>query len=134
MEKKKRKISLVNIIFCITLFIFLYTMGTIVFSGGDLTKKNFLGFSLDYVMSESMEPTIMTGDFVITKKVDFEDVEVGDIIVYRHTYENGKYAAIIHRVIEKTDNYLVTKGDNNKVKDPWTVSPEEVRSKLLFIK
>ena len=107
-------------------------MGTWVLNDFDKTQMNFLGYSVNLVMSESMEPTIMTGDVVITKQIKFEDVEVGDIVVYKHTYENGNYKAIIHRVIGKTDDYLIFKGDNNQEQDPWKVYPEDVRAKVIY--
>lgn len=124
--------KLINIIFWVVLVIFVYMMGTLIFNGFDRTQMNFLGFAPNLVMSESMEPTIKTGELVITKQIDFEDVQVGDIVVYRHEYEDGDVKAIIHRVIEKTDEYLVFQGDNNADRDPWNVYPEDVRAKVIY--
>ena len=105
---------------------------TLVINDFDRTKMNFLGFMPNLVMSASMEPEIMTGDVVITKQIKFEDVEVGDVIVYQHYYEDGSHKAIIHRVVEKTEAYLRCKGDNNEQKDPWLIYPEDVRAKAIF--
>lgn len=124
--------KIVNVIFWVVLVIFVYMCCTWAMNGFDRTQMNFLGYTPNLVMSASMEPTIMTGELVITKQIDFEDVEVGDIIVYKHTYDNGEHIAIIHRVIEKTDEYLVFKGDNNVDRDPWNVYPEDVRAKVVY--
>lgn len=124
--------GIINVIFWFTLVVFLYMTGTWVANDFDRTQMNFLGYTPNLVMSESMEPTILTGDLILSKQIDFEDVQVGDIIVYKHTYENGEHQAIVHRVIEKTDEYLVLKGDNNENRDPWNVYPEDVRAKVVL--
>lgn len=124
--------KLVNLIFWPVLIVFICMCYTWAINGFDRTKMNFFGYAPNLVMSASMEPTIMTGEIILTKQIDFEDVEVGDIIVYKHTYDNGKFKAIVHRVIEKTDEYLVLKGDNNTVRDPWNVYPEDVRAEVIY--
>ena len=124
--------KLVNTVFYITLFIFLYMMTTLALNDWDRTKMNFLGYSPHMVMSQSMNPTLLTGDFVLAKQIKFEDVQVGDIVIYKHTYEDGVERAIVHRVIEKTEDYLIFQGDNNLSPDPWKVYPEDVRAKVLF--
>ena len=122
----------INIVFWVVLIVFLWMMATFAISGFDRTQMNFMGFAPNLTMSNSMEPTIMTGDVILTKRISFEDVEVGDIIVYKHVYEDGNYKAIVHRVIEKTDEYLICKGDNNDAPDPWCIYPDEVRAKVIW--
>lgn len=121
-----------NIIFYIILAVFIYMMSTLVINDFDRTKMNFLGYTPSFVMSNSMAPTMVTGDFVLTRQTDFDSVEVGDIVVYKHVYEDGSTKAIIHRVIEKTEEYLVCKGDNNEQKDPWLIYPEDIRAKVVL--
>lgn len=123
---------IVNIIFIAVLFVFLCFGYTYIKGGCDRTKANFFGYSPFLVMSASMEPTIMTGEVIVAKTIAFEDVEVGDIIIYKHTYANEKSIAIVHRVIEKTNYYLIMKGDNNEVEDPWKVYPGDVRSEVIY--
>lgn len=131
-ENLKKMLSItINTIFYTTLIVFIYTTCTFVFNGFDRTKMNFLGYSLNHVVSASMEPTIMTGDFVITKQVDFEDIKVGDIIVYKYEFKDGEPVAIIHRVYDKQENYLLTKGDNNLLFDPYVIRPEDVRTRVV---
>lgn len=70
--------------------------------------SSFFGYSISYVPTESMEPTINSGDTVLIKKGSIEDVSVGDIIVYKN---EDKY--IIHRVTRiLSDGRVKTKGDN----------------------
>lgn len=60
------------------------------------------------VSSGSMEPTLNVGDWIVCSKVNFNDVQVGDIIAVKHPTENF---LVIHRVMEKGNDYLTTKGD-----------------------
>lgn len=132
MKKILKFLNPLNIIFLLVLFVFVYTIGTVVANDMDWTKRNFFGYSLSFVMSESMEPTLMTGDFVLTKDITFDEVEVGDIVVYRHDYEDGNYKSIVHRVVEKNEDHLIFKGDNNEAEDPFKVYPEDVRSIVIY--
>ena len=83
------------------------------------------------VMSGSMEPAIPVGSIVIVKRVDAEDVKVGDVIAF----QRGE-SKTIHRVVEKAfedDSFhFKTKGDANEDPDPWIVRPEQVRGGLLL--
>ena len=70
------------------------------------------------VFSESMVPNLQKGDLVIVQGAPA--YPVGDIVVYdapRYRYP------IIHRVINVTDEGIITKGDANPSPDPW-VTPE----------
>lgn len=71
---------------------------------------NFFGYSYSYVPTNSMEPTIMAGDSVIFKKVSYESIVVGDIIVYK-SIEKDIY--IIHRVNNICEDGFEMLGDNN---------------------
>jgi signal peptidase len=91
----------------------------------------FIGGHFSVIMTGSMEPTIPVGSIVTIKKVNPEDVKVGDII----TFKAGE-SAVMHRVIEKvvenSSYYFRTKGDANEVPDPWIVKPENVYGALML--
>ena len=77
----------------------------------------FVGFDNYIVVSGSMEPNIPTGSFaVVNRNVDFDDVKIGDVIVFKYEEMN-----IIHRVIETTTingkKYFKTKKENRNDKD-----------------
>ncbi|MGN1060702.1 MAG: signal peptidase I [Candidatus Coproplasma sp.] len=81
---------------------------------------NFFGYSFSVVQTNSMEDEIMTGDLIVFKKVDYSSLKVGDNIVFRADENfkdaNGQSIAgytIVHKIIEVTENGLVTKGVNN---------------------
>ena len=61
-------------------------------------------------MSDSMTPVLNKYDLIIIKKQD--EYNESDIVAY---YENNNI--IVHRIILKGNNYVITKGDANKVDD-----------------
>ena len=71
---------------------------------------NLWGYSLFEVGTGSMSPTIEIGDVVITKIT--KDVEENDIIVYIEDDD-----IITHRLIEKNEERLITRGDANNSED-----------------
>ena len=84
----------------------------------------FVGFDNYIVVSGSMEPNIPTGSFaVVNRNADFDDVKIGDVIVFKYEEMN-----IIHRVVEETTingkRHFKTKGDANKIDDGFIVTEE----------
>jgi len=67
------------------------------------------------VVSDSMEPTFYRGDILLVRGTTWENIQAGrengTIIVYESEYLS---IPLIHRVIEKHNNSLETKGDNNR--------------------
>lgn len=81
---------------------------------------SFFGTSFAIVQSESMEPTINKGDLILFKSVNYEDLEVGDVIVFSAGDgfgESMKGQNIVHRVYEITADGIRTWGDNNPSPD-----------------
>lgn len=61
---------------------------------------------------ESMRPLLFTGDIIEYRKISFSQVSINDIVL---TYRRGIF--MTHRVIYKTDRYIITRGDNNRKAD-----------------
>lgn len=72
------------------------------------------------VLTDSMYPTIESGDLIICQTRDAETIKVGDIIAFFDPAGNGK-SIVTHKVIELTDIdgelAFVTKGDANNIAD-----------------
>ena len=77
------------------------------------------------VASGSMIPKLQVYDVLIVQgHVQFEDVQIGDIIVFDRP--SGQDRVIVHRVVSITDDdpkTLRTKGDNNVASIPGTDFP-----------
>ena len=122
MNEKKRKI-IKSIIGWVVYIVILVLLIWIIPRGMSLVLNT--DYPMASITSGSMWPALKKGDLVFIKGVDRGEIEIGDIIVYRN--ERG---FTIHRVIEKNEETLVTKGDANNVSDP-PVRYEDVIGKAL---
>jgi len=84
------------------------------------------------VASDSMSPSIKTGDAVVITDGDPSAVKVGQVIVFQDPETRGQF--VIHRVvgIDETGptRYFITTGDNNPVTDDWRIAPGAVVGQL----
>ena len=72
------------------------------------------------VMSDSMQPTIKSGDMVIIGSpgsLFTESLAPGEII----TFERNKNL-VTHRIVSMEGDTIYTKGDGQEEADPWSVS------------
>lgn len=92
---------------------------------------DFMGYKPFIVLSGSMEPTILTGDIVLTKITAAEDIAQNDIITFRVEQDT----AVTHRVTEVVEEdgkvSFLTKGDANVGSDAAVVTPEMLEGKYL---
>ena len=92
---------------------------------------SFLGVKSFVIVSESMEPTIMTNDLIFITNTSKENLEVGDII----SFKTGDYINT-HRIVrieEKNgEEVYITKGDNNNSEDRTPVKLQDIEGKYLF--
>jgi signal peptidase len=81
------------------------------------------GYGASVVLSGSMEPVLSAGDLVIIKET--KNVDVGDVIVY----QSSDNELIIHRIISRDNDTIVTQGDANNAADvPITI--DAVKGKM----
>ena len=79
------------------------------------------------VKSNSMYPTLKKGDFILIKRNN--DYKKGDIITY--DYESNYL--VTHRIIEKNNNFFITKGDNNNSEDDKFIQLDNIKGKVILI-
>ena len=116
--KKFDKSKIVNIVlFCVIGILALNLMTT---KSDKLFK--LIGFRSYTVLSGSMEPEFYPGDLVITQHKDKADIKVDDIVTYR----DNEGIVITHRIIEKTNEGYITKGDNNNVNDSDILKEQDI--------
>ena len=88
------------------------------------------GVSIMRVVTGSMEPSILEGDYIIVKKADPSALCEGDIICFysRDSEIYGKPNT--HRIVRRLDDgSFVTKGDANRTEDTASVLPEDIIGK-----
>lgn len=99
---KRKKIGVIYIIVAVVLCLFLFWF-----------QANYY---VNITPSDSMKPEFEKGDITIVEKdLGIQEVEEGDIIAYDQKCSDEK--DVIHRVIEKRNNKIITQGDNEKLKD-----------------
>lgn len=86
----------------------------------DNTIASFFGYSISYVPTNSMEPTIKTASTIMFEQnTSYDELKTGDIIVY-HNDETNMY--IIHRIKNVDSNGFIMQGDNNPGPDYYLQS------------
>lgn len=128
--KKKIKISDIIIDILLAVSLIILAMAIVVgFKSKENPEDAFLfGYKPVYILTGSMEPTLREHGVCIVQKTTYDEVEVGDIIMY--TIEEK---TITHRVVEKTEEGIRTKGDNNNVEDAYLLHDENIKAKVVCI-
>lgn len=88
---------------------------------------------LSYVTSESMAPTIQTGDgFVAIPAAVAGPVGEGDVVVFdAEQIEGGGLTT--HRIVDETEQGFITRGDNNPFTDQDSGEPPVKREQIVAV-
>lgn len=124
---KKKKFLIIKIILIVLISIFI-GFGIYVWNAQMVgnTIPMPLGFGLAEVMSDSMYPTIKTGDVIMV--VPQDEYEVDDIVAFKDSI-----GIVTHRIIEENDDgTFVTKGDfKGNTKDDVPLRREYIIGKVV---
>jgi signal peptidase len=133
--KSKQVVKIVDNIVSVVLILFVLVSGSIaIFFSYNRLQNNMVyvfGYSVCYVLTGSMEPSISKGDMILIKKVsDVSTIKKGDIITFKRTQGVLAGQNVTHRVesVEKNGNqyYFFTKGDANSAPDSQIVLQQEI--------
>ena len=131
-NKRKEKTKIVKRIIEIVAIILIYNIILIIVSS--INGKDFymLGYKAYIVNTNSMEPTIKTGDIIIIKKVNSQSLNQGDVITFNQDGE-----VITHRItkinLDEIDGQYITKGDNNNIEDTFKTKYENIIGKEILV-
>lgn len=92
----------------------------------ELNKKGELQLT---VHGDSMLPNLKNGDVV--KVQSCNEYKIGDVVAYFIKVDN-KLKIVIHRIVLKRKEYLLTKGDNNNFIDNIKVKNDLVLGVVLL--
>ncbi len=134
-NKNKIKSKVASIIswcfFALIFLLLMYVLGCRVTGNA----PTFFGYSFHIVVTQSMEPEIKVGDFVVSKKCDISDVKINDDILFESVDPLLKDIVIVHRVIaiafQGENVSLITKGINNPSADINPVRQENLLGKVV---
>lgn len=98
---------------------------------------SFAGYSFFRVVTGSMEPEIHVGALILTKEVDIEALEIGDIISFRSKSSDMLGRIITHRIVGVTTSpdgeiLLETKGDANLTMDSYYVDKYNLIGEIVW--
>lgn len=127
-KKSKTKQIITYVVSILLLVLCLYIVLEIIVANSNKRPPNIFGVSVSYVPTESMEPTIHSGDYIMFTRTDYDSVNVGDIIVYR-SKKNDIF--IVHRIVSKNSEYITCKGDNNQTNDTEKITSDMVCGKFV---
>ena len=132
-NKKKKKQgsagSIIGIILCLLLLPILIVNVTMIVQGliNPSRVPSVGGYSPLIVLTDSMFPGIQSGDMIIVKATDPQNVREGDVISFFDPDGSGM-SVLTHRVVEVLNEgasiSFRTKGDANNAEDP-TPAPAE---------
>jgi len=94
-------------------------------------RNTWYGFRPYIVISDSMEPDIMTGALVIGRVTPFADLEVGDDITFEMML-NGELVFNTHRIVERRAYEVITQGVNLSMPDPDPVTQHNFRYRVVW--
>lgn len=95
------------------------------------------GYSFFRVVTGSMEPEIPIGALIVSKEVDIDTLEIGDIVCFRSEIYEIYGQSITHRVIDISKDAdgvtkLQTKGDFNSAADSHYVTERNLIGKVVW--
>jgi signal peptidase len=88
-----------------------------------------------YVEGISMHPTLEDGDLIIIDRTNYDNLKVGDIIIFNSSIYHTR---IVHRIVDVKisdgEKAFITKGDNNHAPDPSYVLRENYVGRYVGIR
>ena len=95
-----------------------------------ISKKSnptIFGFQSAAVLTGSMSGAIEAGDLILVHAE--KEYAAGDIILF----EESGGTRVTHRIVQKTPQGFVTKGDANDTEDAGAVLPEQILGKVVLV-
>ena len=138
MKKAKKIFSRIMTVLSVALFVFGVVVFVSVLNASEGKVPSVFGFSVLQVKTGSMLPEYEIGTIVITKTVDSNELQVGDVISFYSMDKDIAGEVNTHR-IEKIEHggddnapYFTTKGDNNSQVDKQKVWPSQIVGKVVY--
>ena len=121
---------IIRSLFVVFVIIILYNFFLLAFSAKtDKEAKYLFGFRAYIITTDSMKPSVNVGDIILIQKTENEDLFPNDVVTYRLSTDLER---VTHRIIDKTEDIYITKGDNNKLEDKDIVRYENIEGKVVF--
>lgn len=144
--KKTKKSTIIGyIVSILCLLLCLYITIEVIVANTNNRPPRIFNISVSYVPTESMEPTISAGSYVMFTGVNVDNIKTGDNnILKNHENRDGDIIVfynekedkfIIHRVVgieeDSEGRYFITWGDNNILTDELKVRDSMIYGKYV---
>lgn len=131
-NKRKKNVIILKRIIDVIIIILLYNIILVFISClNKIDDVSIFGYKAYIITTDSMKPSINSGDVSIVRKTKEDKIEIGDVITFK---QDNK--VITHRItsIEEQDGKKVytTKGDNNNLEDNKKVEYSEIEGKNVL--
>ena len=127
-EQPKRSLGTRIAIRLVKLLLYVVFVGAAVYyTPKILSQALHTDYPMATITSGSMWPALKTNDLIFMKGVSGSEVELGQIIIYQNSR-----GFTIHRLVEKKDGKLITKGDANSSKDN-PITEDQVIGRAVYI-
>ena len=131
-NKRKKNAKITKRIIDIIIIILLYNIILVFISCiNKIEDISLFGYKAYRITTDSMSPSINTGDVIIVKKVQEEKLQVGDVITFKQQDK-----VITHRIthIDEQDGkkQYTTKGDNNNLEDNEKIEYSEIEGQNVL--
>ncbi len=138
MENTKKKVNIkfiLKIVWVVFIALFVIFLGNILVSKAKGKVPSFFGYSVLKLTTESMEPVLKPGNYILVKKVKPDEIKEQDIITFYSIDPSIYNFPNTHRVIdidEENDKLIfTTKGDHNVIEDKYKVDDDHVIGKYI---
>lgn len=128
--------KIVNAISTIVLILLILLVVVLFIARASGNSPSVFGYHIYRVSSGSMEPTLMKGDVILSKEVDFDEIKKDDIVTYKAIEGEMAGEMITHRVVsdpwtEGDVHFYQTQGDwQGATLDP-VITYDQVQAKYL---
>ncbi|MBN2354598.1 signal peptidase I [candidate division KSB1 bacterium] len=78
----------------------------------------------------SMHPTLRVGDGLIVLPYEARPIKKGDMVVFTSP-QDGKQ--VVHRVVKVNENGIQTRGDNNRLPDPYFLQSTDIIGQVIEV-
>ena len=126
-DRKKRKLLLNIILAALVLF-----LAVPLLTKAATGYATFFGYKPIYILTDSMEPDIPAGSWVVCVPACGEEIAVGDVAAYRKENGTKLQPIIIHRVVGITESGFIFQGDNNELPDSRIVREDQVMYRIIY--
>ena len=137
--KGHKTLTIIGIVLCVILIPLLIINCTLIIKSyiNKDEVPDFGGVMPLIVLTDSMYPDIKSGDIIVSKTVDANEVNVGDVISFFDPAGNGQ-SVVTHKVIDKYDVdgklFFKTKGINNNTEDSLPVPADKLVGKYTDVR